>query len=79
MGFNVTLPVNMTLRDWADTVTYDLQPYILPQVLLDETKWQDWAVVLVATTTLSGNNPPNPYQFDNWQDWAMRFCNAVMA
>lgn len=78
MGIQVTLPVGMTLQQWADAVTYDLTEYVVPQVLMGE-DWQSWAVPLVATTTLSGNNPPNPYQFIDWQEWAMRFCNAVMS
>lgn len=79
MSINLTLPINMTLRDWADAATYDLLPYAIPQTMLNELEWQNWAAGIVGSPKLSGNNPPNPYQFSNWQEWATRFCNALAA
>lgn len=79
MSIKITLPVNMVLKDWADAVTYDLLPYVLPQTLQNELEWQDWAVVMVASLKLSGNNPPDPYQFSNWEEWANRFCSTLAA
>ena len=79
MGIRVTWPVNMSLRDWVDTVTYDLTPYVIPFTLTDDNDWRTWASQVVAAPALAGNNPPNPYLYADWNDWAMRFCNAIEA
>jgi hypothetical protein len=76
MILRVTLPVGMRLRDWADQLSLDLDPYGAIRRLDDETKWQDWAVQFVNSTRLP-QNAPNPYNFTNWQDWAERFCEVT--
>jgi hypothetical protein len=38
----------------------------------DEARWQDWAVGLLRANTLSPQNLPDPYAFDDWREWAMR-------
>lgn len=76
MILRVTLPIGMRLRDWADQLSLDLDPYGAIRRLDDETKWQDWAVQFVNSTRLP-QNAPNPYNFTNWQDWAERFCEVT--
>ncbi len=73
----VTLPVGISLLDWADQITLDLENQMQPRKLLNVLEWQDWAVQFTVYGTLPGDQPPNPYQFDNWRDWAERFCDAV--
>ena len=72
----ITLPRYIGLRDWADQVVLDLDVYGSFGRLDDETKWQYWAVQFLNNSTL-GRNFPNPYSFDNWQDWAERFCQSL--
>lgn len=74
----VTLPVGISLMDWADSVTFDLDGYVVAQKIMSEDDWQNWAVQFTAAASLSGNNPPNPYQFDDWQVWAQAFCKALL-
>lgn len=76
MRITTTLPVGIELRDWADQITLDLDPYGTFGRLDDEDKWQDWAMQFLNNTTLK-NNFPVPYNFDNWKDWAERFCQVL--
>lgn len=72
----VTLPTNLELTDWANQVVLDLDPYGAFGRLQDEAFWQDWAVQFLNNTNI-GRNPPNPYQFEDWREWAERFCQCL--
>lgn len=76
MNVRITLPVHMSLRDWADQVALDLDPFGAFGRLTDEANWQSWAMQFVNNATLK-ENIPIPYQFDDWQEWADRFCQCV--
>lgn len=76
MTINVTLPVNMQLRDWADQIALDLDRYGAFGRLDDENRWQDWAMQFLNNTALK-NNFPVPYNFNNWKEWAERFCQVL--
>lgn len=65
-------PRGMSLRDWADSVLLAVNDAWTFGRLNDENKWQDWAVGFLRATPFAQRNPPDPYQFDNWRDWAMR-------
>jgi hypothetical protein len=65
----------MDLLDWADQISYDLDPYAAIGKLERVEDWQDWAANILNNATLSPNFP-NPYGFDNWRDWAERFCRS---
>ena len=79
MSFNITLPVNIGLTDWADQITFDLDNQTTLSKLMDESAWQDWAVQFVTATGLSGYNVPSPYGFKEWQPWADSLCKALEA
>lgn len=72
----ITLPTGMSLRDWADQIALDLDPYGALSRLQDETHWQDWGVQFLNNTTL-GRNLPNPYNFNDWKEWAERLSGAL--
>ena len=65
-------PTNMTLTDWADSVILSINAEQSLGRLDDETRWQDWAVGLLKSGTFSTQTLPDPYQFADWRDWAMR-------
>jgi len=65
-------PTNMTLTDWADSVILSINAEQSLGRLDDETRWQDWAVGLLKSGTFSTQTLPDPYQFSDWRDWAMR-------
>lgn len=72
----VTLPTGMALRDWADQITLDLDPYGAFGRLDVETNWQNWAMQFLNNMTLK-EKIPNPYNFTDWHEWADRFCQTV--
>lgn len=76
MRLRVTLPSGLGLRDWADQIALDLDPYGAFGRLDDEERWQDWGMQFLNNMTLK-ENLPVPYNFENWRDWAERFCQAL--
>jgi len=65
-------PLGMTLQDWADAVMLSVSDAWAMGRLDDADKWQDWAVGLVRAPTFAQRSLPDPYQFSDWRDWAMR-------
>lgn len=76
MSLKITLPTGLTLRDWADQITLDLDPYGAFGRLDIEEQWQNWAMQFLNNMSLR-ENFPIPYNFDNWRDWAERFCQTL--
>ena len=65
-------PIGMTLKDWADSVILSAGDAWCFGKLLDEDRWQDWAVGFVRAQNFSNRVVPDPYQFTDWREWAMR-------
>lgn len=76
MKIRVTLPTGMSLRDWADQIALDLDPYGAFGRLDFEDQWQNWAMQFLNNMTFQ-ENMPIPYNFENWRDWAERFCQVL--
>jgi hypothetical protein len=76
MSLRITLPTNLALKDWADQISLDLDPYGAFGRLQDEKQWQNWAMQFLNNLTLK-ENFPIPYDYDNWRDWAERFCQVA--
>jgi hypothetical protein len=76
MTIRVTLPTGMRLKDWADQIALDLDPYGAFGRLDNEDRWQDWAMQFLNTMSLK-ENLPVPYYFNDWREWAERFCQTV--
>jgi hypothetical protein len=43
----------------------------------DEAQWKDWAAGLRGIDIFVNEGVPSPYEFDNWQDWAVVLVNTV--
>jgi hypothetical protein len=67
----------MSLREWADAAAFALDDVGPIQRLDIESAWQNWAAGLCGNSGIAGKNPPSPYDFDIWQEWAERFLQAV--
>jgi len=65
-------PRGMTLIDWADSVILSVGDAWSFGRLDDENDWQDWAVGFLNASPFSTRAVPDPYQFDDWREWAMR-------
>lgn len=70
-------PVNMTLRQFADALVLSVSDGYAFGRLDDETQWQSYMVGFLRASPTSPQLPPDPYQFDNWQDWAERAYLAL--
>lgn len=65
-------PIGMTWQDWAASVILavgDAWSFGKPPA---EEDWQGWAVGFLRAPSFAKNVPPDPYQFSNWRDWAIR-------
>ena len=65
-------PRGMTLRDWADSVILSVGDAWSFGKLQSEDHWQDWAVGFVRASNFTQRVVPDPYQFEDWREWAMR-------
>lgn len=65
-------PRGMSLLDWADSVILSTDDAWDFGRLDDPDRWQDWAVGFVRASTFTQRVLPDPYQFTDWRDWAMR-------
>ena len=63
--------------DWADRMSLVLDSMVIPEKLLDPEEWREWATNILDTPNFEGQNVPNPYQFEDWMEWAMRFNQVV--
>lgn len=73
---HITLPLHMTLLDWANQAALDLDPYGAFGRLDDPANWQNWAMQLLNNASL-GRNFPNPYDFADWREWAERLVQTL--
>jgi hypothetical protein len=73
----LTDPRYHSLKDWADYTVFDLENYgPIPQ-LVSEKEWQNWGAGLIGINGISQQNPPSPYDYDDWQEWAYRFYQVL--
>ena len=63
-------PRGMDLRDWADSVILSVGDAWSFGKLVDEIEWQSWAVAFVQAPPFAQRAVPNPYQFNDWRQWA---------
>jgi hypothetical protein len=43
----------------------------------DPEQWREWARSVILINNEWQGETPNPYQFDDWQDWAQRFLQVT--
>jgi hypothetical protein len=63
--------------DWADFMYPDLEQFGTVVKMMPGGNWQDWAAGLLAVNKIAESSAPNPYQFDDWKLWAMRFIQTL--
>ena len=64
-------PRGMGLIDWADSVILSVGDAFAFGRLDDETMWQGWATSFLRATPFTQRTLPDPFQFDDWREWAM--------
>ena len=65
-------PKGLTLQEWADSTILALRSSWNFGRLDREDQWQDWAANMVRALPVARRVLPNPYQFTDWREWAMR-------
>jgi hypothetical protein len=70
-------PEYMNVMDWADVMNLLVDRETPVEKLDHPDNWQRWAMNLVGEPDLIGQNAPDPYAFDDWREWAMRFFSTV--
>ena len=70
-------PTGMTLRDWADSIVLAVPSAWSFGKLVAEDHWQDWAVGFVRASGIAQRVLPDPYQFTDWREWAMRVYSML--
>lgn len=73
----LTDPRYHKLQDWADYTVFDLEKYGPIPRLMSEKEWQNWGAGIISINGISQQNPPSPYQFDDWHEWAYRFYEML--
>lgn len=69
-------PINMTLLDWVDNVSFGLRQYgLIPQLTGED--WVDWANHVNQVPGIQQQQPPEPFGYDDWKEWAVYFNDAV--
>jgi len=71
-------PRGLTVQQWTDAMTLQLVGYSQPPRLDDPKRWQEWALVVSQSPRVAAFNPPGPYTFTDWENWAVRFNQAVV-
>ena len=66
-----------TFRDWADYSYPDLERYGAIVKVDDDSNWQNWAAGLLSLNGIAAVGAPDPYQFSDWREWAMRFNQII--
>jgi hypothetical protein len=66
------------MTEWVDFMILPLQKF-MPTVspLLYEKEWKRWALGVIENSTIAKFSPPDPLNFERWQDWAYYFNQAV--
>jgi hypothetical protein len=75
----VIWPEYISLKDWAAHLQASYADQFLP-ILNDETKWEEWATIVVSSGIFEEAKIPSPFtisegkktsRFQNWREWAV--------
>ena len=72
----IPVPQYMSLDDWVQAAMYTMTNYSNLATMINE-DWKQWGTQFLEDPYLSSLNPPDPYGFDKWQDWADRLVLAL--
>jgi hypothetical protein len=65
-------PKGLTLQQWFDAVMLDNPSNWALGTLTDASDWQIHAAGFVRAPPLAQRALPDPYQFNDWREWAER-------
>ena len=70
-------PRFMEVIEWTDKMTPSLLNYGDIGKLDDPDNWQNWARGVILINQQWQSVAPNPFEFQNWRDWAERFLQVI--
>ena len=70
-------PRGMDWQDWASSVILAVGDAWSFGVPPSEPEWRNWSLGLVRASPFTQRTLPDPYQFDDWREWAMRVYPAL--
>ena len=72
MKAHITSPKMLSLQDWTDQVSFDLD-IVVPVCRMVDDDWQTWGAQFITIL----NQIPNPYYFNDWREWGDRFYEVL--
>jgi hypothetical protein len=74
---NIIDPRDTPPLEWIDTVA-DLYSGVIPLMILREDgEWREWGYHARQTLSLRGILTPDPDEYSEFEDWAMRFNQVI--
>ena len=72
-------PRDITPTEWCDRMVLELDRFgTIPVIMADE-DWKQWGRETIQLSEISVFNPPDPETYDEFEDWALDFNDAVFA
>ena len=69
-------PSDMGLREWTDSAAFSMINY--PNSWgMDSPDWQMWGMIFFTDPFLNRYDPPNPYDYRDWKEWARRLADSM--
>lgn len=65
----MVIPEGITLTLWANSLIIDFPNDNIP-LLINESRWQQWASELIGSQSFISNDVPHPNNYDDWKTWA---------
>lgn len=70
-------PRGMDVITWTNRMTPLLDSSGPVSRLLDPNRWKEWATEVLDNLAFQGVVVPDPNQFNDWMQWAIRFNQIV--
>ena len=66
-----------SFEEWSDFMYPFLERYGVIEQFTYGSDWKSWAAGLLSLNPLARLGAPQPYAFDDWKEWAMRFIGIL--
>lgn len=70
-------PIGYEVQEWTDYVGDELSSFGTVGKLLDPNEWQTWASAICNFSGIASQQPPNPWSYNDWLEWALAFNQVV--
>jgi hypothetical protein len=74
---NLVDPRGLETRDWVDYTADNLSSFVRVMKIADGSQWREWGDHVRQSLRSRGILVPQPDQFDDWEEWAIRFNQVI--